>query len=206
MNSVLRKAIVGISLVGFVILCGAACTTQNHLVTPSPVSNSADASDAAVAVSDEASVDAAPVVMPVVVQEDNWQFTLPSADWKPMPGAPANLNRALLNDSKKNLVLFVKEEFKGNCKSPECAFMQYALLAIKDLRDAGGHLESAKSVQISGHQAVLLQALSDSRSSRVWNWITFYNGYGYVLSCAGSSVDETQRDLCLSIGNSIKIN
>lgn len=197
-----KKVFLGISLVFLIAFLGAACGAQRGTALPVPsAAATEDATTDAVAMDDvaDSGTPEAAVATPVVVKDENWEFTLPDVGWEPMKDAPETITRALMNDQKKNLILFVKEAFAGS-------FMQYAVLAVRELKQAGGHLLAARHLKLNGHEAILLEALSSNQSSKVWNWLVFDKGFGYDLSCAGSSVDATLPALCESIASTLKIN
>ncbi len=204
MSNPVKKIFFAAILTGVVVI---SCATQNSQAVPVAPKSAAATPPPATSlvvqrvvpppVASSAAAVATPI--PSVISDENWSFTLPDTGWIPMPNAPANITRALANGSKHNIILFIKEAFPGS-------FLQYALLAVQDLKDVGGHLVSAKNVEINGHHAILLEATSSTSNTRVWNWISFDKGFGYSLSCAGSATDDSQRELCASIANTLKIN
>lgn len=137
-----------------------------------------------------------PVDGTVKIQDADWSFVLPSAGWDKVSFPEDGVQIVLRNEKKRNLIIFVKEKFDG---SPD----QYALFAIRGLKDSGGTLGAVKQVTINDNKFVLVES-SKGSSVKIWMWITSKSGNGYAFSCGGP-VDELQEDLCNKIAESVKI-
>lgn len=136
---------------------------------------------------------------PVTISDDNWEFVLPSEGWLPVVQAPASISRALVNKDKQNLIVFVKEPFKGN-------MMEYSIISLRDIKDAGAQLIAFKNVEINKQKFFMLETISASGHSKIWMWLTFDKGFGYMFSCGGPLADaERQTSLCEEIINSFKL-
>lgn len=166
------------------ILSCSACSKKNQL--PDPVTM-VDASTP--------EVNTTPVVPVLVVSQENWSFTLPSHDW--ISGSDDSGPSALvINDSLKNLVAFMKEEFPGTMQD-------YALFAVRGMRGAGATLVSSSIVTVNGTNFVLVE--SNKGSVRVFQWLTVKDHFGYGLSCGGLDSDNSQRNICMGVINTLTI-
>lgn len=125
----------------------------------------------------------------------DWELTVP-AGWEKKPNDDVNVKVFVANQSKMNLVIFIEEAFPG---TPE----QYAIMALRGLRSAGARLVSAKQVEVNGEKLVLLESEKDG--VRLWLWLAVKNGNGFALSCGGRSTDDWNRDICVTISNSLKL-
>jgi len=137
-----------------------------------------------------------PVPTTTVIKQDNVEFTLPTDEWKKLESPPSH-SVALINPVKKNIIVFVNEDFSGT-------YEQYVLVALRGVKDAGANVASAKQTEVNGHKFVLIE--SSKNGMRVWMWVTLLNNHGYGFSCGGPDGDTTQRDLCSNIMGTLKIN
>lgn len=130
----------------------------------------------------------------LTVGNDNWSFVLPSSDWEPQRNGvdPA----VFLNEKEHNLVVFLKEEFPGTTQD-------YALFAVRGMKEAGATLVSSSQVKINGINFVLIE--STKGSVRVFQWVAAKDKAGYGLSCGGLDENDHQKTLCVSIANTLNI-
>jgi hypothetical protein len=132
---------------------------------------------------------------PLTINNDNLEVTFPSNDWKQLDVA---LNaKAFANPNLKNLVILSKE-------SVSYTYDQYILVNLQGVKQAGGVVASVKQQDINGHKFMLVD--SSKNGSQVLMWITLENGFGYSVACGGPSEGTKQKELCLAIAGTIKIN
>lgn len=121
--------------------------------------------------------------------------TLPNTSYNEMTNAPPNA-KAFMSTSPKSLVVLIEEPFEGS-------FDEYAIVAILGARRSGATVHSAKQVTVNGTNFVLVESSKDSIT--IWMWVTTKDGRGFGLSCGGPD-EATQRALCTSIINTVKVN
>ena len=136
----------------------------------------------------------------LVVVKDNWMMVLPGNSWEVMsedcsdPQNPGFCQQsAFLQNGGDAVVVFLSEEFEG-------PFDAYAISAIRGMKDSEANIDSTTSVQLDGHNFVLIA--SSKEDVRVWTWVTLIGGFGYGLSCGGPA--ET-KDLCFGVASTLKI-
>jgi hypothetical protein len=132
-----------------------------------------------------------------VVTGVGWELTVPAGWDKLEPPQPTpGLEGLYLNKDKHNLFLLIKEPYAG--KSDE-----YTLEALRGLKSAGAHLNSAKQVEVNGNKFVLVD--SDKNGVRMWLWVTVRNGSGFALSCGGPATEDWHQGICATVASSLKL-
>lgn len=182
----IMKKILGTLLLAVGLLSCSSCTKKPGPTEPVPPIVVVDAGKEA-----EASVPE----MEVVIGE-SWNFTFPSRDWHASPmGEGIN---AYLNEKDKNLTILVREEFAGTLQ-------QYALLAVRGLKDSGGNLVLTKPTVINGVNFIFMETVRGN-DPHIWAWLATKNGSGYTFVCSGiESADDFQKKLCESIALTIQL-
>lgn len=180
------KKILAAMLLAIGLLSCSSCTKKPGPAEPVPPIAVADAGKEA-----EASVPEMEVVI-----GDTWNLTFPNRNWHFTPmGEGFN---AYLNEIDKNLSVMVKEEFAGTTQ-------QYALLAVRALKDSGGALILTKPVVINGVNFVFMET-ARGNEPHIWAWLATKNGSGYSFVCSGiESADDFQKNLCESIALTIQL-
>lgn len=182
-----------------IALSVTACSSCTHK-TPPP--SSPDATPSTTASATPSAPPSASVTPPTPPASNKFslsslEFTLPSDGWKQAPLDASADTLVLLNPEKKNLIVVVTEKYDGK-------YQDYVILALRGIRGAGATIVSAKQVEINGHKFVLVE--SNKSNVKVWMWVTLLNGQGYGLSCGGPSVDDSQKDLCAGVANTINLH
>lgn len=193
-----KRIVFSLMVLFFAGICFASCVDRGYM-QPNPPS------DPVV----DAGVDSpSPVVVvpntqlhfaPKLVVAENCEFVLPSVDseWMLVEKNVPDGVKVWVNPPKHLIVLFAKDQFAGT-------FEQYAVLAIKDLQEAGGHLVAAKVFVNNGLQ--LLQLEGTGNNSKVFTWAGAARGNGYILTCSGAIEDDKVKDLCQGIASTFKIH
>lgn len=133
----------------------------------------------------------------MVVADDNWEFTLPSKKWVPVPNAPEAITRALINNTLINLILFVKEPFSGT-------FQQYALFALNDVKESGAIVISAQEKKIHDLTFIVLEIMGETGINKTWMFISYLSDHGYLFACT-APIAKQEDSLCFSIASTLKI-
>lgn len=191
----MKKLLIPLMALAFSVTACSSCTHK----TPPPSSPDA-APSASVSATPSPPPSASVTPPPVTANKfslSGLEFTLPSDGWKQAPLDASNDTLVLLNAEKKNLIVVVTEKYDGK-------YQDYVLLALRGIRGAGATVVSAKQVEINGHKFVLVE--SNKSNVKVWMWVTLLNGQGYGFSCGGPSVDDSQKDLCAEVANTINLH
>lgn len=136
----------------------------------------------------------------LVVSKDNWTMVLPGNSWDSLaedcsdPQNPSYCQQSVfLQNGGDAVVVLLSEEFDG-------PFDTYVISAIRGIKDADANIDSTTSVELDGHNFVLIE--SSKEDVKVWTWASLIAGLGYGLSCGGPA--ET-KDLCFGVASSLKI-
>lgn len=182
----MKNILFGIFLLGLVS-CSSSCVKKDT-VNPNPIVDAGPES------SDFPDVH---VDKRTHVAGDTWEFYLPSQEWalELIDGSP---DTVYFNKKDQNLVAFVKEPV-------DITLQEYVLFAIRSLKESGMQLISTTNgLKINDVNYTLLEA--GQGRVRLYQWITVQNKVGYSLSCGGpSELENTQKDLCNTIGITLKV-
>lgn len=133
--------------------------------------------------------------LPFVVSLEDVELVLPSEDWKLVSNDKTEIKLLAKNDKLNNLVVFVKEQFKGT-------YDEYALTNIRGLKDQGAVITKSDQFEFGGVTWVFVS--STNKDVNLYQWVTYRNGYGYALSCGGK--DNDQATVCQQISSTLKLN
>lgn len=135
-------------------------------------------------------------VLPIVISGDNWQFELPSADWTLTPTEDGGPDAFYQNLKDKSLLIFLKEDFTGSTQD-------YTLLAIRGLKEANLKLLSSSQLLIDNKLFNYLELVNGN--IKLFQILYSKNKFGYSLSCGGLDSENTFKEKCLSIFNTVRI-
>lgn len=145
----------------------------------------------------------APAPVTEVITADNWQFTLPSNDWRgrniESPNDEIKVIR-LSPEPNSVMALFIKEPLDTE------TLADYAVESIKDFDQLGYQLNSVKQFPLNDNRFVLTQMNKNDRV--IWNWLTVKDGFGYVFACGGdinADAGTGQHDLCFAVAQTVQI-
>lgn len=192
-SKVLRQVCSVLLMFGVVVV--ACCVS--HAPTPTANAPTCNGNSCQPPVTDSGATQQEAGPTPVKMVLDHFEFTLPDSGWESLEVDEEP--PMLINKEKNNLIAYGREAFKGNA-------MQFALIAVYTLRQAGGQIVSAKNVMVSQRDWLVIEAVSPVGDARLWYWIGFSEHFGYKFKCGGEAADESQRALCAEIGSTLKIN
>jgi len=159
----------------------------------SKTNNTTDIKDAG-AISD-AALDAASVAS--FLNSDEWVIALPGG-WK------------LTESPDKSIKLFALSNTGNNVFSLEkvltdASYDKFVIERIRFLRSMEAEIRVTKSVQINGHEFVMVESLLNNL--RVWTWITTTkNSVGFVLTCGGLDMESKDNSIiCNAVADSFQI-
>jgi hypothetical protein len=187
---------VGVSL-AITVAFISPCTTQTPTVsTPSVAEHHTDCNDGSCPLPAGLAVPATKLVV-----QENWEFTLPGADWiEREPPAP-DIKVAIIGSVPEHavLVLFIKEEI-------DRTFTDYVIGTVRSFAEMEFKINSIKQVVINDRKFVLVQATNQDKV--IWSWLSVKDKFGYAFSCGAEiNVDAgtLQSNLCNSIAQTVKI-
>lgn len=132
-----------------------------------------------------------------LVQQDNWQFSLPGSGWESLTSPNDKVKSAFVNADRGVTLFFGKEPLTTQSSS------DYIIEAMRTLKQAGATVRSAQQVVIGKNDFLLVTA--DINSCPLWTWIATKQGFGYVFACASIGMDAGSDLLCHQIADSLKI-
>jgi hypothetical protein len=183
MFSKVKKFVLTTALVSLgAISCSSCKTTAPSISTATPTVSVAPP--------------APPPPATVTIAKDNWSFTLPGSGWAATEGKTA-LSTVLVNKEKHNMIVMISEKTESPAE-------EYVMAALGGIRASGATLIAVKQVTLRNLQFVLFESAKDN--VRVWTWVTVAGSQGYGFSCGGPAAEDSQRELCASIANTLKIN
>lgn len=178
-----------------VILGLTACTS---CIKKNQVLIDSSASDASVS---DAPVEATSILdssNPIIISNNNWQFTLPSDEWKLTSSDDGGSETYFLYENKKekSLLFFVKEPFNGLTQD-------YALIAVRGLKESNLNLRSSSQLVIDAKTFVYLELFNDN--IKIYQIMLSQDKFGYSLSCGGLDIENVFKEKCMTIFKSLKI-
>lgn len=135
-------------------------------------------------------------ILPIVISGDNWQFELPSTDWTLTPTEDGGPDAFYQNLKDKSLLILLKEDFTGSTQD-------YTLLAIRGLKEANLRLLSSSQLLIDNKIFNYLELVNGN--IKLFQVLYAQNKFGYSLSCGGLDSENTFKEKCLSIFNTVRI-
>lgn len=135
-------------------------------------------------------------LMPIVIANDNWQFELPSTDWKLTPTDDGGPDAFYQNLKDKSLLILLKEDFIGSTQD-------YTLIAVRGLKEANLKLLSSSQMIIDSKLFIYLELANGN--IKIFQIMYAKNKFGYSLSCGGLDIENTLKEKCLNILNTFKI-
>jgi hypothetical protein len=113
-----------------------------------------------------------PVAPNTLIQQENWQLTLPGVGWSPIKSPDKSIKVIFENmDANDTVVFFNKEE---TLETP----VVYTIRAMRSF--AAAHTSTQ---QVIIHDKVFVLVTAHGTKYSVWSWINVSQGAGYIFSC-----------------------
>jgi len=138
---------------------------------------------------------APPAQVTMTVTGPHWELTLPSKAWSlVVDDIPPN-TVVLVNLEQQNVVVV---EDKPNTDTLEA----FTLSSLRDLREAGATVVSAKQVTVNGHNFVLIDTFKGDDAALIWVTVNGTRSVGFQCG-GGNKVD--QASLCKGLFGALKL-
>jgi hypothetical protein len=126
---------------------------------------------------------------------ESWQLYL-STDFKLQKPKQPNIELSMLSSEKNLLVVILKDPMMST-------YDQYVLGSVRSYKDGGATVISTKEVMLGSSKFTLLEV--NKGTVKIFNYITYKNGAGYVLSCGGPPPYDNVIKNCPLIANHFHI-
>jgi len=132
-----------------------------------------------------------------VIQEDNWQFTLPGSGWVSVK-PPDDTIKVIFANQETNTIVFLAKDPTTQTSS------EYIINALRSFKAAGTLIQSAQQVSITDTNFIMVTAQGETR--KIWTWISVQKGFGYIFTCAADNSNaDTGAQRCQDIANTLQI-
>ena len=140
--------------------------------------------------------DAAPPEQTMTVSGSHWQFVLPNKGWHLVLDEQPKEVSVLVNQLLQNVVIVEDRLYSGSLE-------QLTLDLLRELRDTGATIHSAKQVKVGERQFVLVDSSKDDAKGMIW--LTKLNDSAVLFHCGGPT-NFGAEELCRSLFGSFRVS
>ncbi len=185
-----------------VVLITSSCTScsSGQPLVDVPDTGVIDVGDAGLNVIEDAGIDSGsnkpPQETKKVVKGETWSISLPITSEVTL-NPEKDIAFTSLTDDIVYLVIVLTQE------NPVASYDAFVISGLRGIKAAGTEIVKTETITSNGTKFTLVESEKDEVT--ILTWLTYNNNYGYGLSCAGATVDELVKEVCMETFSSFQL-